>query len=83
MSLLICLSVFLNLKNAKMQSIAPIPTKDIPNREEYPCECRGLDSPKKDAVCCMKKENLPTTNPNAIIPRLVLIHAKKVLSLAK
>ena len=68
-----------------MQSIAPTLTKDIPNKEEYPCEvkCEGLGSPKKDAICCVKKENLPTTNPNAIIPRLVLIHAKKVLSLAK
>ena len=68
-----------------MQSIAPIPTKDMPNKEECACELEygGIDSPKKDAVCCIKKENLPITNPNAIIPRLVLIHAKKVLSLAK
>ena len=67
-----------------------MPTKDIPNIEEYPCRVEGVelsarvpDFPKKDVISFKKKENFSTTNPKAIIPRLVLIHAKNVLSLAK
>jgi hypothetical protein len=62
----------------------------MPKIEEYPCNTEGTSgadgSPvllKNAAISWMKKENFSTTNPNAMIPRFVRIHAKNVLSLAK
>ncbi len=36
-----------------------------------------------NVICCINKENLTTTKPKPMIPKLVVIQAKNVRSLAK
>lgn len=83
-SLFNCFSVCLYFMYEKSKTIAPTATNKMPIMEEYPCcEERVAVFPSKIEICLMNKENFTTTKPKAIIPILVLIHAKSVRSFAK
>jgi hypothetical protein len=73
----------LYLKNANRIVKMPRHTRAIPRKEEYPFDSGSGCLPNIKEISLIKRVNFTTTNPNAIIPTLVLTHARNVLSLAK
>jgi hypothetical protein len=58
----------------------------MPTIAEYPCDGGKaflmLSFVNSNDICLMNSVNFSTTKPNAIIPMLVRIHARNVLSFA-
>lgn len=63
--------------------IAPNATRRMPIFCEFPVWCTVARVPRASEICLMKSENLTTTKPKPMMPMLVLIQARKVLSLAR